>query len=82
MTRLEGSQRFPASVVNADDRLVGLVSGSICSTMLLTDHVHQASETIEGMINTDVPVVGENSRAWRRSCPHQGSCGRRHRQQP
>jgi len=30
--------------------------------MLMTDHVHQASETIESMINTDVPVVGENSR--------------------
>ena len=50
-------------VVNADDRLVGLVSEiDLLNHMLLTDHVHQASETIEGMINTDVPVVGENSR--------------------
>ena len=30
--------------------------------MLLADHVHQADETIESMINSDVPVVGPNAR--------------------
>ncbi len=50
-------------VVNDEDRLVGLVSEiDLLNHMLMTDHVHQASETIESMINTDVPVVGENSR--------------------
>ena len=50
-------------VVNNDDRLLGLVSEiDLLNHMLLADHVHQANETIEGMINTDVPVVGPNAR--------------------
>lgn len=50
-------------VVNAEERLVGLVSEiDLLNHLLKTDHVHQANETIEGMINTDVPVVGQNAR--------------------
>lgn len=50
-------------VVNADDRLVGLVSEiDLLNHMLLADHVHQVDETIEDMVNTDVPVVGPNTR--------------------
>lgn len=50
-------------VINAEDRLVGLVSEiDLLNHMLLADHVHQANETIEGMINTDVPVVGPHTR--------------------
>jgi predicted transcriptional regulator len=30
--------------------------------MLLSDHVHQPDETIERIVNTDVPVVGLNAR--------------------
>lgn len=50
-------------VVNADERLVGLVSEiDLLNHMLLADHVHQIDETIEEMVNTDVPVVGPNTR--------------------
>jgi len=50
-------------VVNADERLIGLVSEiDLLNHMLLADHVHQADETIESMINSDVPVVGPNAR--------------------
>ncbi len=50
-------------VVNTEDRLVGLVSEiDLLNHLLKTDHVHQADETIEGMLNTDVPVVGQNAR--------------------
>lgn len=50
-------------VVNAEDRLLGLVSEiDLLNHMLEAEHVHQADETIEGMINTDVPVVGQNAR--------------------
>jgi cystathionine beta-synthase len=50
-------------VVNSEDRLVGLVSEiDLLNHMLEADHVHQADETIEGMINTDAPVVGQNAR--------------------
>lgn len=50
-------------VVNRDDRLIGLVSEiDLLNHMLHADHVHKADETIEGMINTDVPVVGPNAR--------------------
>lgn len=50
-------------VVNADERLVGLVSEiDLLNHMLLADHVHQVDETIEEMVNTDVPVVGPNTR--------------------
>ena len=50
-------------VINAGDRLVGLVSEiDLLNHMLLADHVHKANETIEGMINTDVPVVSPNTR--------------------
>lgn len=50
-------------VVNTDDRLIGLVSEiDLLNHMLHADHVHKADETIEGMINIDVPVVGPNAR--------------------
>lgn len=49
-------------VVNEDERLMGLVSEiDLLNHMLLSDHVHQPDETIEGMINTDVPIVGPNA---------------------
>lgn len=50
-------------VVDADSRLVGLLSEiDLLNHMLLADHIHQANETIESMINTNVPVVGPNAR--------------------
>ena len=50
-------------VVGDDGRLHGLVSEiDLLNHMLLPDHVHQADETIEGVINVDVPVVGPNAR--------------------
>ncbi len=50
-------------VVNEEGRLSGLVSEiDLLNHMLLSDHVHQPDETIEKMINTDVPVVGPNAR--------------------
>jgi cystathionine beta-synthase len=50
-------------VVGDDGRLVGLVSErDLLNHMLLADHVHQADETIEGMIETDAPVVGPTTR--------------------
>ncbi len=49
-------------VVNDDERLVGLVSEiDLLNHMLLSDHVHQPDETIESMINTNVPIVGPNA---------------------
>lgn len=49
-------------VVNDDGRLVGLVSEiDLLNHMLLSNHVHQPNETIEGMINTNVPIVGPNA---------------------
>jgi cystathionine beta-synthase len=60
---MKGHNISQLPVVNTDDRLVGLVSEiDLLNHMLLADHVHQADETIEGMINTDVPVVGQNTR--------------------
>lgn len=50
-------------VVDDDDRLRGLVSEiDLLNHMLLADHIHDADETIEAMINSDVPVVGPNAR--------------------
>jgi cystathionine beta-synthase len=50
-------------VVNEEGRLNGLVSEiDLLNHMLLSDHVHQPDETIEKMINTEVPVVGPNAR--------------------
>jgi len=50
-------------VVNAEERLVGLVSEiDLLNHMLLTDHIHQPNETIESMVNTNVPIVGPNAR--------------------
>jgi cystathionine beta-synthase len=50
-------------VVDDDGRLRGLVSEiDLLNHMLQADHVHQADETIEGMINTEAPVVGPNAR--------------------
>lgn len=50
-------------VVDDDGRLVGLVGEiDLLNHMLLADHVHQADETIESMIDVDVPVVGPNAR--------------------
>lgn len=49
-------------VVDSGDRLVGLVSEiELLNHMLLEDHVHQANETIESMIDTEVPMVGPNA---------------------
>ncbi len=49
-------------VVNDDGRLVGLVSEiDLLNHMLMSNHVHQPDETIEGMINTNVPIVGPNA---------------------
>lgn len=50
-------------VVDEAERLVGQVSElDLLEHMLLADHVHQADETIESMISTDVAVVGPNAR--------------------
>jgi cystathionine beta-synthase len=50
-------------VVDEEGRLSGLVSEiDLLNHMLLSDHVHQPDETIEKMVNTDVPVVGPNAR--------------------
>lgn len=50
-------------VVNTEERLVGLVSEiDLLNHMLLTNHVHQPDETIESMVNIDVPIVGPNTR--------------------
>jgi len=50
-------------VVDDDGHLRGLVSEiDLLNHMLLADHVHQVDETIEGMINASVPVVGPNAR--------------------
>ena len=50
-------------VVDRDGRLHGLVSEiDLLSHMLQADHVHQPDETIESMVNTDVPAVGLNAR--------------------
>ncbi|MBP9503022.1 MAG: cystathionine beta-synthase [Candidatus Promineofilum sp.] len=49
-------------VVNGEGRLVGLVSEiDLLNHMLMSNHVHQPDETIEGMINTNVPIVGPNA---------------------
>jgi cystathionine beta-synthase len=50
-------------VVGDKGRLVGLVSErDLLNHMLLADHIHQADETIEGMIDADAPVVGPSTR--------------------
>ena len=50
-------------VVDGDGRLVGLVGEiDLLNHMLLADHVHQADETIESIIDVDAPVVGPNAR--------------------
>jgi cystathionine beta-synthase len=49
-------------VVDEDDRLLGLVTEiDLLNHMLLSDHVHQADETIESVIDTNVPVVSPNA---------------------
>lgn len=50
-------------VVDEDGRLRGLVSEiDLLNHMLQADHVHQPDETIEAMINAEVPVVGPQAR--------------------
>jgi cystathionine beta-synthase len=50
-------------VVDDDGRLIGLVSErDLLNHMLLADHVHQADETIEGMIDANAPVVGSTTK--------------------
>lgn len=50
-------------VVDENGRLVGLVGEvDLLNHMLLADHVHQADETIESIIDVDAPVVGPNAR--------------------
>jgi cystathionine beta-synthase len=49
-------------VVAEDGRLLGLVTEiDLLNHMLLSDHVHQADETIESVIDTNVPVVSPNA---------------------
>jgi cystathionine beta-synthase len=49
-------------VVNDDGRLLGIVTEiDLLNHMLLTDHVHQADETIEATIATNVPIVRPNT---------------------
>ncbi len=60
---MKGRNVSQLPIVNDDGRLVGLVSEiDLLNHMLLADHVHQADETIESIINRDVPVVGPNAR--------------------
>jgi len=50
-------------VTDDDGRLRGLVSEiDLLNHMLQADHVHQPDETIEAMINAEVPVVGPQAR--------------------
>lgn len=45
-------------VVDAEDNLVGIVTEiDLLNHMLLSDHVHEPDETIESMIDPNVPVV-------------------------
>ncbi|MEZ4516983.1 MAG: CBS domain-containing protein [Chloroflexota bacterium] len=49
-------------VVDADGRLHGMVTEiDLLNHMLTADHVHDPDETIEDMIDHDVPVVGPNT---------------------
>jgi cystathionine beta-synthase len=49
-------------VVDEDGRLLGMVTEiDLLNHMLLSDHVHQADETIESVIDTNVPVVSPNA---------------------
>jgi cystathionine beta-synthase len=49
-------------VVGEDGRLLGIVTEiDLLNHMLLTDHIHQADETIESMIDPNVPVVQPNT---------------------
>lgn len=45
-------------VVDGDDKLVGIVTEiDLLNHMLLTDHVHEPDETIESIVDPNVPVV-------------------------
>ncbi|MCA9922413.1 MAG: CBS domain-containing protein, partial [Anaerolineales bacterium] len=45
-------------VVDEDGQMMGIVTEiDLLNHMLLTDHVHQPDETIESMIDPNVPVV-------------------------
>ena len=49
-------------VVDDNGRLLGIVTEiDLLNHMLLSDHVHQADETIEMVIDTNVPVVSPNA---------------------
>lgn len=60
---MKGHNISQLPVVDDDGRLIGLVGDvDLLNHMLQADHVHQADETIEDMIDMDVPVVGPNAR--------------------
>lgn len=49
-------------VVDANDHLVGMVTEiDLLNHLLMPDHHHQPEETIESIIDRDVPVVGPNA---------------------
>lgn len=49
-------------VVERDGRLIGMVTEiDLLNHLLLPDHDHQPEETIESIIDRDVPVVGPNA---------------------
>ena len=49
-------------VVDENGRLLGIVTEiDLLNHMLLSDHIHQADETIESVIDTNVPVVSPNA---------------------
>jgi cystathionine beta-synthase len=49
-------------VVAEDGRLLGLVTEiDLLNHMLLSDHVHQADETIESVINAPLDILGHNN---------------------
>ena len=63
VTRMKDGNISQLPVVDGDGRLVGLVGEiDLLNHMLLADHVHQADETIESIIDVDAPVVGPNAR--------------------
>ena len=49
-------------VVDENERLIGIVTEiDLLNHMLLTDHVHEPDESIESIIEADVPVVRPNT---------------------
>lgn len=62
VARLKEHNVSQLPVLDKDGRLLGLVTEiDLLNHMLLTDHVHEADETIESMIDTNVPVIRPNT---------------------